>query len=235
MSSASGPSRMPPVICPRSAILHSAAASMVDGHVGIDRLHRREDRHLRCRSAQGTREVDGVLDDVHLVAQRRGDVDGRVSDDQRLLQRRHIHHEAMADAPVGAQSCVALHHRAHQLVGVKAALHQCVGLALRARGARPPRLTPRCAAHPRSASRPDPAGTPRRSAVIVSAGPTSSGTISPSLCRLERAAQRALIARVCDRTPHRRERLCTARSSGDTSRASVPWRAETHQPASSAD
>src|SRR5262249_11909072 len=30
LSNASGPSRTPPVICPRSAILHSAAASMVD-------------------------------------------------------------------------------------------------------------------------------------------------------------------------------------------------------------
>src|SRR6516225_11480297 len=31
LSRASGPSRMPPVICPRSAILHNAAASIVDG------------------------------------------------------------------------------------------------------------------------------------------------------------------------------------------------------------
>src|SRR5437764_15252552 len=31
LSIASGPSRMPPVIWPRSAILHRAAASMVDG------------------------------------------------------------------------------------------------------------------------------------------------------------------------------------------------------------
>src|SRR5262249_24656367 len=31
LSNASGPSSAPPVICPRSAILHSAAASMVDG------------------------------------------------------------------------------------------------------------------------------------------------------------------------------------------------------------
>ena len=31
LSNANGPSRMPPVICPRSAILQSAAASMVAG------------------------------------------------------------------------------------------------------------------------------------------------------------------------------------------------------------
>ena len=35
LSSASGPSRTPPVIWPRSAILHSAAASMVDGTFGL--------------------------------------------------------------------------------------------------------------------------------------------------------------------------------------------------------
>src|SRR5690242_4684136 len=35
LSSASGPSRIPPVICPRSAILHNAAASIVDGTAGL--------------------------------------------------------------------------------------------------------------------------------------------------------------------------------------------------------
>ena len=35
LSNASGPSRMPPVICPRSAILHSAAASSVLGMRGL--------------------------------------------------------------------------------------------------------------------------------------------------------------------------------------------------------
>ena len=35
LSKASGPSRMPPVICPRSAILHSAAASRVDSISGV--------------------------------------------------------------------------------------------------------------------------------------------------------------------------------------------------------
>ena len=35
LSKASGPSSSPPVIWPRSAILHSAAASMVEGMVGV--------------------------------------------------------------------------------------------------------------------------------------------------------------------------------------------------------
>ena len=44
-------------------------------HVRIDRLHRRQDRHVRHRPAQGVREIDRVLDDVDLVLQRGGDVD----------------------------------------------------------------------------------------------------------------------------------------------------------------
>ena len=35
LSKASGPSMMPPMICPRSAILHSAAASIVLGILGL--------------------------------------------------------------------------------------------------------------------------------------------------------------------------------------------------------
>ena len=35
LSKASGPSMMAPVICPRSAILHKAAASMVEGILGV--------------------------------------------------------------------------------------------------------------------------------------------------------------------------------------------------------
>ena len=42
---------------------------------------------------------------------------------------RHVHDEAVADAPGGADAGVARHHRAHQLVGVKAALHQRLGAA----------------------------------------------------------------------------------------------------------
>ena len=44
---------------------------------------------------------------------------------------RHVHDEAMADAPRGADAGVARDHRAHQLVGVKAALHQRLGAARR--------------------------------------------------------------------------------------------------------
>ena len=49
LSNASGPSSRPPVIWPRSAILHSAAASIVAGIFDVDRLDGGEDRDLRLR------------------------------------------------------------------------------------------------------------------------------------------------------------------------------------------
>ena len=67
LSKASGPSRMAPSIWPRSAILHSAAASSVAGMCGIDGLDRRQDGHARPRDAERMREVDRVADDVGLV------------------------------------------------------------------------------------------------------------------------------------------------------------------------
>jgi hypothetical protein len=67
---------------------------------------------------------------VDLVLHRRRDVHRGIGDDQRLRVRRHVHHEAVADAPRSAQTRLAPHHRAHQLVGVQAALHQRQGLAL---------------------------------------------------------------------------------------------------------
>ena len=75
------------------------------------------------------REVDGVLDDVDLVLERRRDVHGGVGDDQRLRMAGHVHDEAMADAARGADAGLARHHGAHQFVGVQAALHQRLGAA----------------------------------------------------------------------------------------------------------
>ena len=59
-----------------------------------------------------------------------GDVDGGVGDDQRVLVAGNVHHEAMADAARRADAGLARDNRAHQLVGMKAALHQGFGLAL---------------------------------------------------------------------------------------------------------
>ena len=75
-------------------------------------------------------EIDGVLNDVDLVLHGRRDVHGSVGDDQRFRVRGHIHHEAVAHSPRGAQARFALDDGAHQLVGVQAAFHQRFGLAL---------------------------------------------------------------------------------------------------------
>ena len=147
---ASGPSTSAPVICPRSAILHSAAASSVDGIAGFDRLDRREDRDPRQRDAERVREVDRVLHDVRLGHQVGHDVDRGVGDEQRLgvgsarpctktwLMRR-----------AGRAARPRARRRRHQLVGVEVALHQRGGA--RRRGTAPPRRR-----RPRAASRPRP-------------------------------------------------------------------------------
>ena len=82
------------------------------------------------------REIDGVLHDVDLVLERRRDVHRGVGDDQRIEMPGHIHDEAMADPPLGADAGVARDHRGHQLIGVQAALHQRRRLALPHQGHR---------------------------------------------------------------------------------------------------
>ena len=69
-------------------------------------------------------EVDRILQDVDLLGQAREDVDRGIRDDQRIVMTRNIHDEAMAEPPRGAQAAVALDDGAHQLVGVQTALHQ---------------------------------------------------------------------------------------------------------------
>ena len=128
LSSASGPSRMPPVIWPRSAILHSAAASSVDGTLGLTvsmalRIATRTGS-VRPAPAPG-RSRSARCRPCHL--ERRRDVHGGVGDDQGLGMARHVHDEAVADAPGGADAGIARHDRAHQLVGMQAALHQGFG------------------------------------------------------------------------------------------------------------
>ena len=74
-------------------------------------------------------QIDGILDDVDLFLERRRDIDRGVGDDQRFAVARHVHHEAVTDAPCGAQSGVAADDGAHQFVGMQAALHQRFGAA----------------------------------------------------------------------------------------------------------
>ena len=53
---------------------------------------------------------------------------GRVRYKQRLRIGRHIHHEHMADPPVGPQAAHLCRDGAHQFVGMQAALHQQLAL-----------------------------------------------------------------------------------------------------------
>ena len=70
LSKASGPSSRPPVIWPRSAILHSAAASIVEGIFGRHRLDRRQDRD--ARRAEPDRRARGRWRSGRCRAWRRG-------------------------------------------------------------------------------------------------------------------------------------------------------------------
>ena len=88
-------------------------------------------------TSKRVRKVDGVLHDVDLVLERRRDVDGGIGDDQGLVVARHVHDEAMADAPGRADAGLARHDGAHQFVGVQAALHQGLRPGRRAPARRP--------------------------------------------------------------------------------------------------
>ncbi len=191
-----------------AAVRHLAQRRRFDrrGHVGIDRFHRRQDRHPHLLHAQIVREVDRVLHDVDFVLQRRRDVHRGVGDDERIGVPRHVHDEAVADAPRGAQPRVAPDHRAHQLVGVQAAFHQ----RFRAPGAHlRHRLVGRLLAERRIDDRergdvepgfrgnfPD----PRR-------GTDQDGRDQPGLGGIDRALQRTLVARMRDRGRRWRQRL----------------------------
>ena len=107
LSKASGPSSRPPVIWPRSAILHSVAASTVDGISGLTVSTAARIATLGCSMPSALREVDRVLHDVGLVLSVGRDVDRGVGDQQQPRIGRHVHQEHVADAPRGAQAAVA--------------------------------------------------------------------------------------------------------------------------------
>ena len=130
LSSASGPSRIPPVIWPRSAILHSAAASIVDGTAGLTVSIADMIATRTSGKPQRMAEIDRVLHDIDLVGEARRDVDRGIGDDQRVRVAGDIHHKAMADPTGGANAGLARDHGAHQFVGMKAPLHQGLGLPL---------------------------------------------------------------------------------------------------------
>ena len=64
LSNASGPSSMPPVICPRSAILQSAAASIVAGIFELTVSTAARIATFGFAHAERDRQIDRVLADV---------------------------------------------------------------------------------------------------------------------------------------------------------------------------
>ena len=72
------------------AVGHLAQSRGLDGrgHLRVDGLHRRQDRHPHRIDPQRMGEIDGVLDDVDLVLQRRRDVHRGIGDDERVSHGR---------------------------------------------------------------------------------------------------------------------------------------------------
>ena len=169
------------MICPRSAILHSAAASIVEGTLRVDRFHRREDRHLRLTMRPSAWARSMAFWTMSTLSSSVGQMLTAASVMMSGWSRGwHVHDEAVADAPVGAQPRVALHHGAHQLVGVEAALHQRLG---------PPFTPSRRPWRPRAAVRDVntlitarcPTGTPARLPAIFACRTDQDGPDEPHL------------------------------------------------------
>src|SRR5271169_1288603 len=91
LSKASGPSTMPPVIWPRSAILHSAAASMVDGIFGVTVSTAERMATPRYAQAAMRKQIDGVLHDIALGFKIGENVDSGIGDEERLRMGGDVH------------------------------------------------------------------------------------------------------------------------------------------------
>ncbi len=100
------------------------------GNARVDRLDCREDTGLGLRDAERTREVDGVLGDVHLAFEVGHDVHRRIRHQQQVIEPRHVHHEGVAEPAGRSQPAALLDDVAQQRIGMKVALHQRVDAAL---------------------------------------------------------------------------------------------------------
>ncbi len=118
------------MICPRSAILQSAAASSVAGIFELTVSTAARIATFGRSTPNDSRQVDRVLADVHLVLERRRDVDRTIGDDQHLVVGGHVHQEHVTEPAAGAHPAFPRHHRAQEFVGVEAALHQDLRFAL---------------------------------------------------------------------------------------------------------
>ena len=119
----------------------------------------------------------------------------------------NVHDEAMADPPLGANAGVTGDHRAHQLVGMQAALHQRRGLAFPYQGHR---LGRGIVAMRRLDDRQtgDVDAVSRRHIADAGRRPNQDRLDQTQLARLHRATERHLVARVGHRCDHRRQFLC---------------------------
>ena len=98
---------MPPLICPRSAILQSAAASIVAGIFEVTVSTAARIATFGLSTTERDSKIDGVLANINFVFQGGSDIDRAVRNDQNLVIGRNIHDEYVADAACRAQSTVA--------------------------------------------------------------------------------------------------------------------------------
>ena len=135
-----------PVICLRSAILHKAAASMVEGTLGLTvSIAERMATRTSCAPSACARSM--AFCTMSTLSSSVGAMFTAASDTIRGSElRRHVHHEAVADAPGGAQP-------AARATPPLPSARRCAGCpssgtprAPRARGAPPRRPRRGCAA-----------------------------------------------------------------------------------------
>ena len=166
------------MICPRSAILQSAAASSVAGifEFTVSTAARiatfgRSTPNVRARSIAFW-QMSTLSSSVGAM------LIARVGHDQDLVVGRHVHQEHVTQAPAGAESRLLGDDRTQHFVRVQAALHQQLGLALTDQFHR---LGRRRAAVGHVHDLAPPRSMPFAFAIsaIVAAGPTRMGTIRP--------------------------------------------------------
>ena len=119
------------MIWPRSAILHRAAASIVDGTFAVTVSIALRIATRTSAQTHRVRQVDRVLDDVDFLVEVWRYVDRGVRYYQRIRMARHVHDEAVADPAGGANPGLSRDHGAHQFVRVETALHESFNLARR--------------------------------------------------------------------------------------------------------
>ena len=89
---------------------------------------RRKDGNPRYTQAAVRKQIDGILHDIALGFEIGENVDGGIGDEKRLRMGRDVHDENVTEAPRRAQTRCRGGHRAHEFVGMQAALYQDLAL-----------------------------------------------------------------------------------------------------------